>query len=216
LGQEGVELWMPLEALAGGLRVVQAALGVRATAPATARPGLPEVFRQVVGALFTCMKRHQGYCGTRAGSEPVPLVGDLAPAAGPRAPTDPQPMIESFRNGVRDLAPLLEQILAPATWQEIQGRSARTDGHDYPDELWAATVYEAAAAHHRGPIHGEHLVKALVPLYLGRVGAFLIENGEGQAEAVEARLEAVGLSFEAARRAAPGEARPDTHEVSHG
>jgi hypothetical protein len=205
---------MPLEALAGGFRVAQAALGTRFTAPAQPAPSLPEVFRQVVGALFACLERHQAYCLERTGSQPVPLVGELEPRSAPAAPADPLHMVQSFRNGVRDLAPLLEQILAPDTWREIRALPG-VEVLRYPDELWAATVYQAAASHRRGSMHGEHVVMSLVPLYLGRAAAFLLESPGGDTQSVAARLEALEQSFEAAKPALGGW-RPDTLEVSHG
>jgi hypothetical protein len=192
LGQHGVELWLPLEALAGGFRVAQAPLGIRVAAAGPSRPSLPEVFRQVVGTLFECLERHESYWKGRTGSEAAPLLGD-PPADSDRAPAaDPAPMLESFRSGVRDLAPLLGQILGPEAWPEVLALAAENAAPHYPDGLWADTVFQAAGAHRRGLMHREHVVQALVPLYLGRVASFLLESAGGDAEAAERRLPSIG------------------------
>jgi hypothetical protein len=199
MGQQGVEIWLPLEALAGGFRVAQAALGTRETGPGPSRPGLPEVFRQLVGTLFACLERHEQYWRSRTGSEAVPMIGELSPAPAAASPANPLPMIESFRTGARDRAPGREGVLAPETWREGEAAAAGAAGPRFPDATWAATAGQAAVSHHRGLMHREHVVQALVPLYLGRAASFLLENAGAEAEAAESRLEELGLSFEAAK-----------------
>jgi hypothetical protein len=217
LAQEGIELWLPLEALAAGQRVVEAALGPRAAAARPGRPGLPEVFRQVVGSLFACLEKHEQSWQTRGRSERLPLLGTPARPAGVTGGTAaPQPMVESFRAGVRDLAPLLEQILEPSTWQEVKALSEEMDAPRFGDVLWAAIVCQAAGAHRRALMHREHLVQALVPLYLGRVASFSIENAGAAVEAIEARLEDLERTFESARPDLLRGWAERTSEVSHG
>ena len=216
LGQQGVELWLPLEALATGFRVAQAPVGRRTTAPGPSRPGLPEVFGQVVGTLYTCLERHESCWMAQAAPE-APPAAEEPPAVAVAAPApDPQPMIESFRGGVRDLAPLLEQILSPTTWREVEALAAGPSPLFYADDLWAATVCQAAAAHRRSLMHREHLVQALVPLYLGRVASFLLESPGRHEGATETRLAELGKRFEAERPELLRGWNPDTLEVSHG
>jgi hypothetical protein len=216
LGRYGVELWLPLEALAGGLRVAQAPLGPRLTAAGPKRPSLPEVFAQIVGPLFACLERHESYWTSRRGSEPVWTLGETPAPTGPAPDTSPEPMLESFRAGVRDLAPLLQQILAGPTWTEVERMAADGARPGYGDDLWAASAWQAARAHRFGLMHRDHLVRALVPLYLGRAGAFLLECAGKEAAAVEARLEELERRFEAAKPDLVRTWTPETREVSHG
>jgi hypothetical protein len=68
-----------------------------------------------------------------------------------------------------------------------------------PDELWAAVIRELAVAHRRAEVSRDHLLRAAVPVYLGRVASFVTEvAGLAPAEAEE-RLEALCLHFERSR-----------------
>jgi hypothetical protein len=186
----GIDLWLTATALSEGFRCAEAPLGLRVVAPGAARPTLPEVFRQVVSALMLCLELHERYWLGRTGSEPLPLLGqDLAPEPDPQ-PVDPAPMIDAFRTGLRDLAPLLREILDGETVADLEeGAGAAPAEVRVPDLVWARTLWQALAAHHRGVIHRDHVVQALVPLYLGRAGAFLRENAGYEAGRTAERLE---------------------------
>jgi hypothetical protein len=195
----GIDLWLTGAALAGGFGCAQAPLGPRVQVASGPRPALPEVFRQVVGSLFTCLELHESYWLRREVSEPVPSFG-----AGPDTPVDvpgvdPTAMVQSFRAGVRDLAPVLQGILGGGTLERIVA-SAQSDGAVYyPDDLWTSSMYEAAAAYRRNAMHREHLVQALVPLYLGRTAAFVAENAGRDPATVEQALEALCRLYESAK-----------------
>ena len=72
----------------------------------------------------------------------------------------------------------------------------------FPDDLWARVVYDlvvAARASIEGPDHGanvESMVAALVPIYFGRVGSFVIENRSVPTDAAEDRVERQAREFE--------------------
>jgi hypothetical protein len=185
-------------AIAGGFRLGQAALGPRVSAPRDARPALPAVLQQVVGAIFLDLERHAARWLDRQGSEAIPTFGDLGPAPDPAAPLDAEAMAAAFRAGVADLHPVLEPILAPETLAAVQGLAATTGPPAFDDALWARTVFEFLAAYHRRVIHADHLMQALVPLYLGRTAAF-VARGERDAARAESELEGLALEFERAK-----------------
>jgi len=66
----------------------------------------------------------------------------------------------------------------------------------FPDDLWARVVYDFALGHHYGVVHRDHLLRSLVPLYLGRTAAFVVATRSRGAVATEAAVEAVGAAFE--------------------
>jgi len=72
----------------------------------------------------------------------------------------------------------------------------------FPDELWARVVYDLVvtarqviAATTPGPSL-ETFVAALVPIYFGRVGSFIIENRHVPTEDAEERVERQARAFE--------------------
>jgi glucosylglycerate synthase len=66
----------------------------------------------------------------------------------------------------------------------------------FPDDLWARLIYDlvVAARSNEPPI--EHLVAALVPIYFGRVGSFVIENRHQTTDQAEDRVERQAREFE--------------------
>lgn len=191
----GVDIWLATTALAGGFRCGEAVLGPRPQEPSAHRPALPELFRQVVGALFTCMELHQSYWLGREGSEPLPRLTDGTLWTSEGTSLDPTPLAESFRSGVRDLRPVLESILDGDTRAEVE-RVAAEPSPVFTDELWIEALTQFAAAHHHEVMHRDHTIRALVPLYLGRAASFLAANGAREASVVEEDLETLGLEFE--------------------
>lgn len=191
-----VDLWVVTSAVAGGFRCAQAALGPRVTPAGPGRPGLTEVLQQVVGALFECLGRHQDFWHARSGSDPVPIVG-AEPELAADGSFDASTFAASFHTGVRDLEPILSNILDDGTRAELQRLAASPDGAPgFGDELWVRTVWQFAAAHHRAVMNREHLTQALVPLYLGRVASFVGEHAGSDAATVQRALEDLALVYE--------------------
>jgi hypothetical protein len=66
----------------------------------------------------------------------------------------------------------------------------------FPDDVWARVVYDLVVAA-RNPTHPlETLVAALVPIYFGRVGSFVIENRHVTTDQAEERVERQAREFE--------------------
>jgi hypothetical protein len=107
----------------------------------------------------------------------------------------------SFGRDVRDLWPVLESILAPDTCAAVGAiaEAAGSEPPDYPDALWITTVYDFLGAYRAGAIDKRHIVQALIPLYLGRVGAFLTRHAASTSSEVEQALEQLSEQFEGAK-----------------
>ena len=106
-------------------------------------------------------------------------------------------MIRAFRLGVKDLLPLWEQILSPETLAEVLALGSLSDeGLAFPHELWARAVYDFAIAYHFRVLHPDHLLRSLVPLYLGRTAAFVQETSRGGVRETESWLERNYRAFE--------------------
>jgi hypothetical protein len=196
-GRDTTDLWIVGTAVTDGFGIVEAWLG-RRRVESLARPGdLPTMVAQTVGAVFTVMAHHQDLWLEVRGSEPVPTVGTPAPLDIDPMVVDVDRMVAAFRHGLNDLGRIWEHILAPETLGEVLALDASgTAPLRFPDDLWARVVYDFALGHHYGIVHREHLLRSLVPLYLGRTAAFVLATAGRDAAGTEAVLEAVGRAFE--------------------
>jgi hypothetical protein len=66
----------------------------------------------------------------------------------------------------------------------------------FPDDLWARLIYDLVVAARSSTPPIEQLVAALVPIYFGRVGSFVIENRNQTTEQAEERVERQAREFE--------------------
>jgi hypothetical protein len=82
--------------------------------------------------------------------------------------------------------------------ERLRGLATRA-GADFviDDELWVDVIYDLAVACHCRMRERGDLVRAALPLYMGRVASFVAEIAEAGAEAVEARIEHLCAVFEA-------------------
>ena len=69
-------------------------------------------------------------------------------------------------------------------------------GFHFPDDLWSRIIYDMVLATRAGETPVERMVAALVPLYFGRVGSFVIENRRQTTEESEERVERQAREFE--------------------
>jgi glycosyltransferase involved in cell wall biosynthesis len=66
----------------------------------------------------------------------------------------------------------------------------------FPDDLWARIVFDLVIAARAEEAPLEQLVAALVPIYFGRVGSFIIENRHQTTDQAEERVERQAREFE--------------------
>ena len=66
----------------------------------------------------------------------------------------------------------------------------------FPDDLWARLIYDLVVCARAADPPIESLVAALVPIYFGRVGSFIIENRNVTTDQAEDRVERQAREFE--------------------
>ena len=196
-GRDVSDLWITGAAIADGFAVWEAWLGPHAVRSRTRTNDLPTMLAETVGAVFTLMDRHQDLWLEVRGSEPLPTVGaPRAPLVEPRA-LEVDAMLDAFRLGVRDLGGIWDLILTPDTLGEVLVlENAPGPGFRFPDDLWARIVYEFALGHHYAVVHRDHLLRSLVPLYLGRTAAYVQVTRTATAQATEEMPEETARAFE--------------------
>jgi hypothetical protein len=128
---------------------------------------------------------------------PVPAEGPPVLASDEPVQIDVERMVGAFARGLRDLGTIWEHVLAPDTLGDVM--SLETDDVErfrFSDDLWARVVYDFALGHHWSVVYRDHLLRSLVPLYLGRTAAYVVATRRGDAAAAERALGDVADAFE--------------------
>jgi hypothetical protein len=193
----GTEILLTLSALASGARVVEVHLGRRPVDPTAPPPDLATTLVRTVGPVYALMDRYHDVWEQTRGSEVVPRLG-TAPAVLP----DPPPpsverMVRAFDLGLKDLLPVWEQILADATLDQLYPLALlEPEEFDFPPPLWARVASDFALAYHERQLPRDHLIRALTPLYLGRVAAFFREARVASPAGLAGIFDRIGQAFE--------------------
>ncbi|MDR7417156.1 MAG: glycosyltransferase [Armatimonadota bacterium] len=190
----GIDIWMTTVALNEGYRVVQAYLGTKIHDPRDPAAHLGPMFRQVVGTLFSLMETYADRWRHVERSVPAPFVGEPVEAEPEPVPVDRTALMEGFRDGFPRFAGVWREVLDPETFAALAPLADRPDGPDLPGPLWARICYAFAGAFHGK--RAEALLEAMVPLYFGRVAAFVRETEAMTTPQAEAVVERQAEAFE--------------------
>lgn len=193
----GIDSWLTTVAVAEGCEVSQGFLGTRIQDVKLSGIELSVVLAQAVGALFYLMETYQDIWEGRTESVPVPQFGfpyEFGPVGGA---INVERMVRGFQQGLRDLLPIWEIILAPETLAGILALGLiEAEEFRFPEALWVQTIYDFALAYHEKALHREHLLKSLTPLYLGQTASLVLKTRDGPSEDVERAIEALCKMFE--------------------
>ncbi|MFQ5789031.1 MAG: glycosyltransferase [Acidobacteriota bacterium] len=192
----GIDIWMTTTALAEGFKVCQAYLGAKIHDPKDPSSDLSAMLMQVVSSVFGLMDTYYEVWRGIRGSEPVPSFGFEYSVGLDPVHVNTERMIEHFRHAVRELDVVWKDILEASSLARVRAL-ADSRRHFFPNDLWAAVVYDFALAYHHRVMNPEHLMKSLTPLYLGRTASFVLETEEASSDEVELRVEELAVAFEA-------------------
>jgi hypothetical protein len=198
LADHGVELRLVLEALTLESRIVEVHLGRKVLDPGLAPPELATTLARTVGPFFRLMERHLVWWSEVRGSTAVERIGELPSILADAGEVHVDRMVRAFRLGLKDLLPIWEQALQEDTLSSLYPLGLLSpDEFAFPADQWARVACDFAVAYHEQRLPRDHLLRALTPLYLGRVAAFLREAQAGPSRGVPTILDAVGRAFEA-------------------
>jgi hypothetical protein len=114
-----------------------------------------------------------------------------------RAPAVEQ-MVHAFNLGLKDLLPVWEQVMPESTLARLYPLSLlAADEFALSPALWARVVSDFAVAYHERRMPRDHLLRALTPLYLGRVAAVVVQARATTPERIPVIFETIDRAFEA-------------------
>jgi hypothetical protein len=197
---ELVNLHLAVEALVADTPVVETHLGVKRADPGPIATDLPTTVVRSVGPFFELMEHHAAEWQTIRPAAPVPQQGGSAPLLPAAQEAHPERMVRTFRTGLKDLLPVWEQIMPEETLERLYPLGLLApDEFRFPATDWARVVADFAVAHHERRVPRDHLLRALTPLYLGRVAAFLQEARGVAPTRLPKLLDALADAFTAER-----------------
>jgi glucosylglycerate synthase len=200
-GRSMTDLWIAGTAIGDGLAVHEARLGRWRVESNTRTSDLPTMVAQTLGAVFALMDDYEDLWLAPTGGLPLPAAGPAVPPSDEPVQIDVERMVGAFGRGLRDLGTIWEHVLAPETLGDVL--SLEPDDlarFRFPNELWARVVYDFALGYHYNVVYRDHLLRSLVPLYLGRTAAFVLATRPRPAAAVEDALADVAVAFEEHKR----------------
>jgi hypothetical protein len=190
-------LWMTTIAVAEGFRVCQSLLGARVQSSRSVGTDLSLMLTQVVGSIFDLMGTYQTVWVAIRGSEPSPIFGIPQDVGVEPVKVNIDRMVEAFNQGVADLACIWDEFLSLDVLAGLKNlASASRANFRFSDGLWVKTVFEFAAAYSKTRMDRTHLIKSMMPLYLGRTASFVLETLHSTSAEVENRIELLCLEFE--------------------
>jgi hypothetical protein len=192
----GIDIFMSTTALAEGRRVCQSFLGAKIHDAKDPGADLQPMMMQVVSTLFSLMDRYADRWWNVNGSEKTRVFGFPYTVGLEPVPIRLERLMTLFRQAVADLDTVWEAFLSARALAAIREAAAGTGPPRLSDEAWAEILYDAAAGWRRQSLSREELVRAIVPLYLGKVASFVAETRDGSADEAEERLERMAETFE--------------------
>jgi glycosyltransferase involved in cell wall biosynthesis len=193
----GVDIWMTTLAIAEGYKVCQSYLGAKIHDAKDPGSDLGPMFTQVVASVSTLMGEYEPLWKRVKESEPIPTFGFHYEVGLEPISVNVEHMIGNFRLGAKNLMEIWRKVILPETAPRLESLSRLSDeAFSFPQDLWVRIIYDFAVAYHKGSINREHLLKSMIPLYLGRVASFVKENEKSSAEEVEEKLESLCQVFE--------------------
>ncbi len=193
----GIDIWMTINAIVKHENICQSNLGVKIHDAKDPAQSLGPMFVQVVGTLFNLMEHFEHYWKNVSGSKTVPLFG-----AGVQKEPEPvninlEKLVREYRMGFGQFRPLYRTIFSDTIFDMLE-KSAGMDTRSFglPIEVWVKTLYETAAAYHHWKINRVRLINLMVPLYYGRVAAFVNETRDMDSYLAEEVVEKQAEAFE--------------------
>jgi hypothetical protein len=187
----GVDIFETHTALAEGVLVKQAFLGVREHDSQAAVADLAPLFRQVAGSLFVCINHYRdAWESLGVGGCEVEIVGEQKhPDNLSASPIDLNATLSNFKVDFDANRQLTRTIIGERLTREFENLKAldKTEA-SLSTETWAKTVYSFVSAYAKADLGRKgQVLEALRVLWVGRVASFVKETWRLSARETERR-----------------------------
>jgi hypothetical protein len=196
----GIDIWMTTTAICDGFKVCQSFLGSKLHDAKDPGADLGAMLVQVLGTIFSLMETYEPIWLQVRESRETPLMGFQFQVGVEPIEVDVGRMVKHFRNGIANLKEVWTRVIDAADLERLEALGSPAAGvFTMADDLWVRLVCDFALAYHQKVMDRQHLVRSILPLYMGRVASFVGEVAASDAAGVEARLEQLCVAFESAK-----------------
>ncbi|MFQ5574827.1 MAG: glycosyl transferase family 2, partial [Terriglobia bacterium] len=193
----GIDLWMTTTAINEGVKVGQAALGVKIHDVRQPGKDLTGMFKQVVGTLFGLMRKYEMKWKTVFEVESAKVFGKANPAEPEPVEVSHEELIAHFQKAALKYETVWARTVAPENFTQLKALVFFSDDvFKFPAELWAKIAYDYAIAYNFSDHGKDELLESLVPIYLGMIASFVIENEEAGRDEAYLVIEEIARVFE--------------------
>ncbi len=193
----GIDIWMTITAVSNGYNICQSYLGAKIHDKKDPGQDLSAMFTQVVSTIFTLMIDNYAVWPQIRNTVKVPVFGFHYEVGTDPVRVNIERMVNIFKQGLNDLEPILETIVDKEILEDLRSLTKyNANDFHFHDDLWVKVVYNYAVAHFKAVINRDHILKSMIPLYLGRTASFVIENLDSEAQEVEDKIEKLCQRFE--------------------
>lgn len=195
----GIDIFETHTALGEKLKVKQAFLGSKIHEAKDPSKQLAPMFHEVLGAMFSCMRKFEKVWRAIRGSQQVEMIkGTVSATAPEEVKVDAENMLKAYNDGFHNFTGLYRKLLDPELMHKIQILSFKDlNRFEFPNEYWAKCAYSFAAAFKKkAGAQGETLLEALRVLWIGKVTSFILETREFDLAKSEKEIERESQIFE--------------------
>ncbi len=188
----GIDIWLSTLAIAGGYRVCQSYLGTKIHKAKDPALDLVNMFIQVIGTAFALMETYNNVWSAAKDVSTIPLYGFVYETVPEPINVDVERMQRQFDGELPEIDNILGLILSKTLYKEVMSLIHKKE---FPDDLWVEVVYEFAYAFHVKRMDRASILKAMVPLYLGKVASFVYKTLYSSTKQAEDSVEEIVKSF---------------------
>jgi len=192
----GIDIWLTTTAIAEGFRICQASLGAKVHDAKDPGSDLSPMFKQVMGTLFSLMRKYEMKWKLVKTSKEVKIMGKFHFVELEEIKVALPELIEKFKQEKFQYRKLWKNILSDKNYRDvIKLTGLNAEDFHFPADLWARIVYDYAVGYCFDG-EKEEILMSLIPLYYGRTAAFVIESHAVSEELADAVVEGVAGIFE--------------------
>ena len=203
VGQFGVDVWLSISALTGGVRICQANLGAKVHGAKDPAFSLGPMYLHVLSTVFRSMNRFQDDWMEVMRFEDVPIKGTALPWEPEPIPISVTRLVEEFNMGMAHFSSLYREILSADSYGRLEqiARSEVCSAEGYcdfylPPDLWARIVYDIGVMFNCWKGNTHKLIDLSSPLYFGKVASIANRTMDLSYEEAEKTIEDNLRAFE--------------------